>query len=137
MLAVIVSNTRLYAGGLFNLSPHAASSMTASWTSGFCAVAIRHTCCCTARLSWLGGIPHRPDIIHLSGRHVIIETETPQPFHLDGELNRNTPITCTVEPGLLRILAPQGAPADLFVQEGVGLVRTWRIVNASLSTRDA
>ena len=65
----------------------------------------------------------RAGITRLSGRHVIIETERPQSFHLDGELNRATPITCTVEPGALRILSPQGAPTDLFERPGVALER--------------
>jgi diacylglycerol kinase (ATP) len=122
MLAVIVSNTRLYAGGLFNLSPHSVfdDGKLDVWIlrGRFSPHMLLHSAVIMA-----GRHTQRPDIIHLAGRHVIIEPETPQPFHLDGELNRNTPITCTVEPGFLRILAPQGAPVDLFEQEGVGLVQ--------------
>lgn len=134
MLAVIVSNTRLYAGGLFNLSPHSVFDDGKLDVWILCGrfsprmllhsayiMAGRHTC--------------RPDIIHLTGRHVIIETDTPQSFHLDGELNRSTPITCTVEPSRLRILAPQGAPVDLFKQAGIGLAQYVEQLEASHVTR--
>lgn len=120
MLAVIVSNTRLYAGGLFNLSPHSVfdDGKLDIWIlrGRFSPHMLLHSAFIMAKRH-----TNRPDIIHLAGRHVIIETATPQPFHLDGELNRSTPITCTVEPGFLRILAPQGAPAAIFEREGVGL----------------
>jgi YegS/Rv2252/BmrU family lipid kinase len=120
MLAVIVCNTRLYAGGLFNLSPHNVfdDGKFDTWVlrGRFSPHMLMHSACIMA-----GCHTARGDITRLSGRHIIIETERPQSFHLDGELNRATPITCTVEPGSLRILSPQGAPADLFEQTGVAL----------------
>jgi diacylglycerol kinase (ATP) len=122
MLAVIISNTRLYAGGLFNLSP---CSIFDDGELDIWILRGRYSPHMLLHSAFImaGRHTNRPDIIHLSGRHVIIETETPQPFHLDGELSRNTPITCTVAPGLLRILSPQDAPADMFMQEGVELAR--------------
>lgn len=120
MLAVIICNTRLYAGGLFNLSPHSVldDGMLDVWIlrGRYSPHMLLHSAFIMA-----GRHQHRPDIVHLSGRHVIIETARPQPFHLDGELNRSTPITCTLEAGFLRVLAPQGAPAGLFMHPGVKL----------------
>jgi len=133
MLAVIVSNTRLYAGGLFNLSPQSVfdDGKLDIWMlrGRFSPHMLLHSAFIMS-----GRHARRPDVIHLAGRHVIIETETPQSFHLDGELNRSTPITCTVEPGFLRILTPQGAPADLFERAGVGLIQ-YVENHASLVTR--
>lgn len=120
MLAVIVSNTRLYAGGLFNLSPHSVfdDGKLDTWIlrGRFSPQMMLHSA-----FIMTGRHTGRADILHLAGQHVIIETEKPQAFHLDGELNRKTPIACTVEPGFLRILAPQGAPDDLFQKDGIAL----------------
>lgn len=120
MLAVIVSNTRLYAGGLFNLSPQSVfdDGKLDIWIlcGRFSPHMLLHSMFIVT-----GRHTRHPGIIHLAGRHVIIETDTPQSFHLDGELNRSTPITCTVEPSRLRILAPQGAPAGVFVHQGLAL----------------
>lgn len=130
MLAVIVSNTRLYAGGLFNLSPHSVfdDGKLDIWIlrGRFSPHMLLHSA-----FIMTGRHTRRPDIIHLAGRHVIIEPETPQPFHLDGELHRSTPIACTVEPNFLRILAPQGAPVTLFEQKGVGVEEYMEKRNAS------
>ncbi|HHY56984.1 MAG TPA: diacylglycerol kinase family lipid kinase [Chloroflexi bacterium] len=134
MLAVIVSNTRLYAGGLFNLSPQSVfdDGKLDVWIlrGRYSPRMLLHSAFIVA-----GRHTRRPDIIHLSGRHVIVETDRPQPFHLDGELNRSTPIACTVEPGRLRILAPQGAAADLFKQEGLGLAQYIKELDRSPAIR--
>jgi diacylglycerol kinase family enzyme len=135
MLAVIVSNTRLYAGGLFNLSPQSVFDDGKLDTWILCGRFSPHMLLHSAFIM-TGRHTHRPDIIHLSGRHVIIETKTAQPYHLDGELNRSTPITCTVEPGFLRILTPEGAPAGIFMHEGVALGQYVERLNASLATND-
>lgn len=135
ILAAIVSNTRFYAGGLFNLSPQSVFDDGKLDVWILCGRFSSHMLLHSAFIM-SGRHTRRPDIIHLTGRHVIIETETPQPFHLDGELNRSTPITCTVEPGILRILAPQGAPATLFKREGVGLRQYMEKLNASLAKGD-
>lgn len=135
MLAVIVSNTRLYAGGLFNLSPDSVFDDGRLDTWILCGRFSPHMLLHSAFIM-TGRHVRRPDIIHLAGRHVIIETETAQPYHLDGELNRSTPITCTVESGALRILAPEGAPAGVFEQEGVRLGQYVEILSASLAATD-
>lgn len=117
VLAVVVCNTRLYAGGLFNLSPHSVldDGMLDTWIlrGRFSPHMLLHSAFIMA-----GQHAGRSDVVHLAGRHVIIETERPQSFHLDGELNRSTPIACTLQSRFLCILAPQDAPAGLFQLSG-------------------
>ncbi len=123
MLAVVVSNSRLYAGGLFNLSPH---SVLDDGKFDVWMLPGRYSPQMMAHSLFIMAGRHgsRRDIIRLSGSRVVIETATAQPFHLDGELNRSTPISIELEPGFLRVLAPQGTPADLFVQRGQPLLET-------------
>jgi YegS/Rv2252/BmrU family lipid kinase len=121
MLAVVVSNSRLYAGGLFNLSPHSVldDGKFDVWMlpGRYSPQMISHSLFIMA-----GRHPTRTDIIKLSGSRVVVETATAQPFHLDGELNHPTPISIELEPGFLRVLAPQGAPASLFAKDGQPLM---------------
>lgn len=116
-LNVTVCNTRLYAGGLFNLSPHSVldDGKLEVWIlpGRYSPRMMLHSAAIVAGQHYDHG-----DILCLTGRHVIIESDPPQPYHLDGELSRPTPITCTLQERFLRILAPQGAPADLFQEAG-------------------
>ncbi|GIK73460.1 MAG: diacylglycerol kinase [Chloroflexota bacterium] len=120
MLAVVVSNSRLYAGGLFNLSPESVLDDGRFDVWMLCG---RYSPQMLAHSLFIMAGRHgaRENILKRSGSRVLIETSTAQPFHLDGELNRFTPIEIALEPGFLRILAPQGAPADLFVNGGCSL----------------
>lgn len=117
MLAVIVSNSRLYAGGLFNLSPRSVldDGKFDVWIlcGRYSPQMLLHSLFIMA-----GRHSAHPDIVQLSGQHIVIETTTPQSFHLDGELELSTPVTFKLEPGFLRVLAPQGAPTGLFVHNG-------------------
>lgn len=123
MLAVVVSNSRLYAGGLFNLSPHSVldDGKFDVWIlpGRYSPQMMAHSLFIMA-----GRHYHRNDIFRLAGRRISIESATAQPFHLDGELNHSTPISIELEPGFLRVLAPQGAPADLFANVGQPLFET-------------
>jgi len=123
MLAVIVSNSRLYAGGLFNLSPH---SILDDGKFDVWMLRGRYSPQMMAHSLFimLGRHASRSDIVKRSGRCISIETVTAQPYHLDGELNRFTPINIALEPGFLRVLAPQGAPTDLFIKAGHPLMET-------------
>ncbi len=118
LISVTICNSRLFAGGLYNLNPHGILD------DGLVEVWILPGRFPT-RMLWhsLFLLTHtherRPDIFCLQGRHVIIETVRPQAYHLDGELNYATPITCTLLPSAIRILAPDTAPADLFVGSGI------------------
>lgn len=123
MLAVIVSNSRLYAGGLFNLSPHSVldDGLFDVWMlrGRYAPQMMLHSLAIMT-----GRHAAQTDIIRRSGRRVSIETATPQPFHLDGELNYSTPIEIDLEPHFLRVLAPDGAPADLFLHPGQPLMES-------------
>lgn len=117
-LSVTICNTRLYAGGLFNLSPCSVldDGKLEVWLlpGRYAPRMMLHSAQIVA-----GRHVNHSDILCLSGRHVIIESDPPQPYHLDGELNRSTPITCTLQERILHILAPQGVPEDLFGLPGI------------------
>ncbi len=119
-LNVTVCNTRLYAGGLFNLSPHSVldDGKVEVWIlpGRYSPRMMLHSAQIVT-----GRHYDSSDILCLSGRHVIIESEPAQPYHLDGELNRATPITCTLQARFLRILAPQDVPENLFELAGLPL----------------
>jgi diacylglycerol kinase (ATP) len=116
-ISVTVANSRLFAGGLYNLNPHGVLD-----DGKFEVWMMRGRF--SPRMMWhglalaQGKHERRPDVVRLKGRHVSIESASPQAFHLDGEINRSTPMTCTLLPGALRILAPNTAPGDLFSQPG-------------------
>ncbi len=116
-MSVTVCNSRVFAGGLLNLNPHGVldDGQLETWVlSGrFAPRMALHSLFIT-----LQNHETRPDVFCLRGRHVIIEPSTPQAFHLDGEVNYSTPITCTVLPSALRLLAPATAPPSLFSKQG-------------------
>ncbi|MCS6828699.1 MAG: diacylglycerol kinase family lipid kinase [Caldilinea sp.] len=120
VLDVIVANSRLYAGGLFNLSPR---SMLDDGLFDVWILRGRYSPQMLAHSLRIMTGRHigRSDILHLTGRRIVIETKRPQPFHLDGELHRATPVEITLEPSFLHVLAPQDAPKDLFVRSGTPL----------------
>jgi diacylglycerol kinase family enzyme len=117
---VTVCNSRLFSGGMFNLNRDGVldDGELEVWAfpGRYPPRMIWHSLFMAANYH-----AHRPDVILLRGRHVILETATPQPFHLDGELNRATPMICSVLPGALRVLAPDTAPADIFQHPGTRL----------------
>lgn len=119
-LSVTVCNSRLFAGGMFNLNPAGVldDGQFETWVlrGRFAPRMALH-----GLYLALGQHTHRPDVFCLRGRHIILEPAQAQAFHLDGEVNYSTPITCTVMPGALRLLAPSSAPPHLFCQPGVSL----------------
>jgi YegS/Rv2252/BmrU family lipid kinase len=116
-VSVTVCNSRIFAGGLLNLNPHGVldDGEFETWVlSG------RYAPRMALHSLFIALQTHdqRHDVFCLRGRHIIIEPATPQSFHLDGEVNHSTPITCSALPGALRLLAPATAPADLFSKPG-------------------
>jgi diacylglycerol kinase (ATP) len=117
VLTAMICNSRTYAGGLFTLNPHGVldDGQMEVWIfrGRFAPEMFVHG-------AWIVAQRHHDQrhIIRLTGSHVTVEASTPQPFHLDGELNRATPFTCMLRPRALRLLVPAGAPADLFVHTG-------------------
>jgi diacylglycerol kinase (ATP) len=119
-VSVTVCNSRVFAGGLLNLNPGGVldDGQLETWVMAgrFAPRMALHSLFVALQTH-----EQRADVFCLRGRHVIIETATPQSFHLDGEVNHSTPITCTVLPDALRLLAPSTAPDDLFVKRGEAL----------------
>ena len=120
ILTAMICNSRTYAGGLYNLNPQGVlddGQMEVWIFRGRFAPEM------LVNSLWIAAQRHHDQrhIIKLTGRHVTVEAATPQPFHLDGELNRTTPFTCMLQPQALRLLVPAGAPADLFACAGIPL----------------
>jgi diacylglycerol kinase (ATP) len=137
MLAVIINNTRLYAGGLFNLN---SGNMLDDgkfdvWIlrGRYSPQMLRHS------LIIMAGLHTRDsEIVHRVGRYIVIETAQPQPFHLDGELidgerDRATPVAIQIESKFLHVLVPTGAPANLFAHPGIPLSQLMRSADAAVS----
>ena len=119
-LSVTVFNSRLFAGGLLNLNPQGVldDGLLEVWAlRGRFAPRMALHSLAIARQTHR----ERPDVVCLQGQHVIVEPFTPQAFHLDGEVNYNTPITCRVLPRSLRLLAPDTAPDGVFALPGTRL----------------
>jgi diacylglycerol kinase family enzyme len=119
-LSVTVCNSRTFAGGLLNLNPAGVldDGEFEVWMlrGRFAPQMALHSL-------YIAQQKHeqRSDVSCLKGRHAIVEPAAPRPFHLDGELNYSTPITCRVLHGALRLLAPATTPAGLFSQPGESL----------------
>ncbi len=64
------------------------------------------------------------DVTVLRGQSVTIRTDTPMPYHLDGEPIDSTPLTVTLSPQVLRILVPETVPIGLFSAPGTPLSQT-------------
>lgn len=116
-VSITVCNSRVFAGGLLNLNPRGVLD-DGQFETWIMAGRFAPRMGLHSLFVALQRHDKRSDVFCLRGRHIIIETETPQSFHLDGEVNHSTPITCTVLPGALRLLAPSTAPADLFAKPG-------------------
>jgi YegS/Rv2252/BmrU family lipid kinase len=129
LLLVVISTTRLYAGGLIELSSGALFDDGTFEVSLFRAGEVS---------AWLepprAGLMARyltevqlnlqewdPGVINLSGQRVSIDTQPTMPCQTDGESAGYSPLTCEVRPGALRLLAPSSAPAGLFTRPGVPL----------------
>ena len=117
---VLVSNTRLYAGGYVELSPEA------KLDDGLMEV-------------WLFAGKQRRDVFKhlfsmvrkqhllsdratlLQGNHIKVETEPIGPIHMDAEPAGSTPLEIGVKSADLNILVPTSAPKKLFSQKGIPL----------------
>ncbi len=119
-ILILISNSRRYAGGVLTLSQEAYvdDGLFEVWLFGGRGL---------SRLSRHGWRALRgqhledPDTILLRGQQVTINTDMPMPVQMDGDPAAATPLTCTIKPGALRLLVPDTAPTDLFLNEGVPL----------------
>ncbi len=117
---IVVSNCRLYAGGLVSLSPDAYldDGLFEVWLfrgSGFGKVAAHlwHS----LRSEHL----HRADMLLVHGRSITIHTTTPIPCQTDGDKAGVTPLFCEIKPRALYMLIPDTAPPNLFREPGGAL----------------
>lgn len=129
LLLVLISSTRLYAGGLIELSSGALFDDGHFEVWLFRAGEVS---------SWLGaprvGLMARyltevqfnlqdwdPGVTSLTGQRVFIETRPKMPCQSDGEWAGYTPLVCEIRPQALRLLVPPSAPAGLFTLPGIPL----------------
>ena len=115
---ILIANSRLYGGGLMELS------LDACLDDGYLDVwlfkgkMVLETIGHAVRLLTSRHEANK-NTIHLRGRQVLVEAEEPAAVELDGELAGRSPFTASIEPRFLRLLAPQCAPANLFCQPGI------------------
>jgi YegS/Rv2252/BmrU family lipid kinase len=129
LLLIVISNCRLYAGGLIELNAGALFDdgvyevwlfRAGEWSSRLVTPRVG------LMARYLTGVQFNlqewdPGVVRLAGRRVIIETRPKMPCHTDGEWAGYTPLTCELRPSALRLLVPEAAPTDLFTQTGVPL----------------
>lgn len=122
-ITVIVANCRWFGGGEFLLSRDARldDGVFEVWlVAGSSQLAV-YRYLIALRLGWHR---HDPHVRCLHGRRIVIATEPTMPVHLDGDPLGETQLTITLRPRALALLAPPGAPDDLFQSAGVPL-RAW------------
>lgn len=129
LLLIVISTTRLYAGGLIELSSGAV------FDDGMFEVFLFRAGDVSARLPppraglmarYLTEVQFNlqewdPGVVTLSGKRVMVETRPKMPCHTDGEWAGYSPLTCEIYPRALRLLVPASAPSSLFMQPGVPL----------------
>lgn len=129
-LLIVISNTRLYAGGLITLNSNGrlddgllevwlfrAGSAPGVLAPGW-RVAQMARYLAAAKLDIH---EQQPGMTVVPGRQVRIQAEPAMSSHIDGELAGNTPFECELRPHALRLLVPRSTPSDLFVEPGVPL----------------
>ena len=113
-LLAMAGNNRLYGGGLFRLSPGASldDGLLEVWIFEGRSYGEALT------LAWAlyrGRHTRHPRVKCLAGRRISLVADPPLRVQADGDLlDELTPVTITVAPRALRVLAPPSAPADLF-----------------------
>lgn len=119
-LMVLVSNCRRYAGGEVLLNPWA------KLDDGAFEVFLFRGHGSLKALEylwqvWRGAHEGNGQIERVAGRSVTLTTERSMPVHTDGDPAGETPFTCAVAPGALRLLVPESAPPGLFSKPGAAL----------------
>lgn len=129
LLLIVISTSRLYAGGLVELSSKALldDGYLEVWLFKAGGIASR-------LLTPRAGLMARyltevhlnlqdwdPGVVNLSGKSVIVETQPKMPCHTDGEWAGYSPLTCQIKPQALRLLVPKSAPKALFSLPGIPL----------------
>lgn len=120
-LLVVVSNCRRFAGGEVFLNPDAALDDGLFEISMFrgegTAQAIQYLW-----EVWRGRHLENPAVTVVRGEAVTVDTARTMPVHTDGDPAGDTPLSCRIAPGALRLLVPRTAPRGLFQKAGLSLV---------------
>ena len=111
-LMVLISNIQLYAG-IVRPSPDA--HVDDGWLDVciFQGASFAYTARHFISIA-LGRNAQNPQLINTRGRHIRITAKQPTAVHVDAEPIGVTPIIVTIQPGALRVIVPQAAPAALF-----------------------
>jgi len=115
---ILVANSRLYGGGLVQLSPegYLDDGRLDVWL--FRGKVFRDTLGHAVRLLTQRHLMDE-STIHLRGRRVLLVTWNGEEVELDGEPAGETPLYASIAPQSLRLLAPVEAPENLFSRPGV------------------
>lgn len=118
---VLVSNCRLYAGGVLQLSPQAKldDGLFEIWL--FRGEGLPRTVHHLLSVKLHRHIQN-DNIIVVNGRQVMVQTDPISYVQTDGEKAGNSPFICKIKPGAIRLLVPEATPKDLFCQPGHPLV---------------
>ncbi len=118
---VLISNCRRYAGGELLLNPQARLD---DGLFEVCLFRGEHIARVFRYLPEMMLGRHLEDdgLMVVNGRHITIHTDSPIPAQTDGDRAGHSPLTVSIQPGALRLLVPDTAPADLFSLPGEPLV---------------
>jgi len=114
---VVIANSRLYGGGLVQLSPDACLDDGRLDVWLFKGEMFGQTLGHALRLLTSRHLMSR-STVHLHGRRVLFQTRGPAAIELDGEPAGQAPLYTVLVPRSLRLLAPEGSPANLFCRPG-------------------
>lgn len=115
---ILVANSRLYGGGMVQLSPegYLDDGRLDVWL--FRGKMFRDTLGHAVRLLTQRHLMDE-STIHLRGRRVLLQTWNGAEVELDGEPAGEAPLYASIAPQSLRLLSPVGAPANLFSRPGI------------------
>ncbi len=129
MLLILISTSRLYAGGLIELSAAArfddghfevwlfrANEASDKLDPSRAPLMARYLTEVQLNLQ-----DRDPGVTTIVGRRVVVETRPKMPCHTDGEWAGYSPLACEIRPRAMNLLVPPSAPDDLFADPGVPL----------------
>jgi diacylglycerol kinase (ATP) len=112
-LLILVSNIQQYYGGLFEIAPFAKMDDGLLDVFVFKGMGFQYTMRHLLKVLSKRYLQD-PQIVHRQAKQIEVFTEYALPIQADGDVVGDTPVTLTVAPLALRILAPPSAPPGLF-----------------------